>query len=158
MRRLHLCLHPQGGASKWVLHDSRTGAEMAEDDAPAALLGGLPAAAAAGAAGATPPQAADPAGSGGTSPAAAWSGQQVSPAASPQQAQQAQQQAQQGEPLQRVWVGFVGGPPPSSGSEAERQQQHSARSPGRPARLASAAPSPGATRSPGPVPRKLLVT
>ncbi|KAL4447636.1 hypothetical protein ABPG75_004855 [Micractinium tetrahymenae] len=158
LRRLHLCLHSQGGASKWVLYDCRTGAEMAEDDTPAALLGWQPAAAAPAAAGSgdgTPPQGRPAPSSSSSSPATgARSGQQASP-------QQAQQQAQQGAPPQRVWVGFVGGPPPPAGSgiEAERQQQqHPARSPGRPVRLGSTAPSPGAARSPALAPRKLLVT
>lgn len=163
LRRLHLCLHSQGGASKWVLYDSRTGAETAEDDAPAALLGVLPALepaaqAAAGGADGTPPRVAGPANSSSSSPlAAAWRGQPSLQAASPQQAQQGQQRPQQGAPQQRVWVGLVGAPPPTVGSEGERQQ-HPARSPGQPTRLASAAPSPGAARSPGPAPRKLLVS
>lgn len=146
LRQLHLRLQ-QGGSSKWVLYDTRSGEQAAEDEsATAALLGGPSAATAgdAGAGAASPPQ----------------TQQQTSPA---QQASPPQQQSAQ----QKVWIGFLGGPPSEAdGWDAQQQQrqqqspwqqrqqrgtgqQQPAHSPSKFVRLASGA-SPG--------PRKVLVS
>ena len=152
LRQLHLRLQ-QGGASKWVLYDTRSGEQAAEDESAAAALLGGPSAATAGGAGA----------------GAAWppqTQQQTSPAQQASSPQQAQQQSAQ---QQQVWIGFLGGPPHPSeadGWDAQQQQrqqqspwqqrqqrstgqQQPAHSPSKFVRLASGA-SPG--------PRKVLVS
>lgn len=120
LRRLHL-KQQQGGAARWVLYDSRSGEEAAQDDAAAALLAG-------------------PAVDGhGTAVSAAPAGSAGSP-----QGLQPAGQVEQPEQQQRVWVGILGGPPPPPPGES---QQHPARSP---SKFLTSGASPG-PRSPGPL-------
>jgi hypothetical protein len=143
LRRLHLLQQNGGaGASRWVLYDSRSGQETAaQDETAAALLGGhvAVAQAAAGGAGGGMPARPSSAGAAGGS------------AASPADAQQQQQQ--------RVWVGFLGAPPPAAVAPqpAQSPQQHLLeRSPSKFVRLASSRSSPA--RGATPPPRKVLVS
>lgn len=122
LRQLHL-RQQQGGSAKWVLYDTRRGEEPVQDDAAAALLAG-------------PDMPGEAAAGESPGPTVADSGSSTSP----------QQQRQ------RVWVGFIGGPPPAPASTPlgdGQLQQHVTRSP---SKFASLSPA----RSPGP--RKVLVS
>ncbi|KAI3429426.1 hypothetical protein D9Q98_005520 [Chlorella vulgaris] len=139
LRRLHLKMQNSGG-SRWVLYDSLSGEETAEDDTAEALLAGLGAEARGEAAAARTPS---------PSPAGGSSGGGGTPG-SAGRAQQAQQ---------RVWVGFLGGPPAAEADSRyaaqQQQQQQGTRSPSKFVRLASSSPAPA--RSGGLAPRKIAL-
>ncbi len=160
LRRLHLRLQ-QGGASKWVLYDTRSGEQAAEDDSvAAALLAGPWTAATAGAAGAASSAATPLRGQGEASP----------PVHAQQQQQQQQQQPQQQSPQQRVWIGFLGGPPAPEPTGADgwdaQQPRRQQQSPWQQRQQHGGAQQPGQSPSKfvrlaggaSPGPRKVLVS